>query len=161
MLDQLLENVKNIRELEENAEDYINEHFDGIKRQVEMRRKDLKLKIDSYSDDMVRSIESTRLECMKSAKEVNWLTTQLERSNKELGELIERFEFEFECESEAKAETDINSSAASLNDAFLKLLNDYQRLLVKNKEYTFEFLETPIDDVFGRFSASTVSLITF
>lgn len=157
MLDQLLENVKNIRELEENAESYISEHFEGIKRRVEVRRQDLKLRIDKYSEELVRSVESTRLECIKSVKEVDWLTAELKRLNREISEFLERIELE--CESQVEREADIDSSAALLNDDHLKLLDDYQRLLVKNRKYTFEFADIPIKKVFGSLSNAKVSFI--
>lgn len=154
MLDQLLENVKNIRELAENAESYISEHFEGIKRQVEVRRQDLKLRIDKYSDGLVRSVESTRLDCIKAVEEVDWLTAELKRLNREISEFFERIELE--CESQVDREADIDSSAALLNDDHLKLLDDYQRLLVKNRKYTFEFADIPIHEVFGSLSNAKV-----
>ena len=42
---------------------YFNEYFEELKRQVDLRREELKLKLDNYSDEIIQSIESTKDNC--------------------------------------------------------------------------------------------------
>ena len=45
------ENVDKIESLMRNSESYVYEYFEDIKRQVDIRRKDLKGKIDKYTEE--------------------------------------------------------------------------------------------------------------
>jgi hypothetical protein len=84
------ENMIEIGLLEKNAENYIYEYFEDIKRQVDIRREDLKFKIDTYSDKIIKSVELDQMNLIKLSKEVNQITTNIEKSRKDLNELIAR-----------------------------------------------------------------------
>jgi hypothetical protein len=47
------ESVAEIETLKKNSEGYIYDYFEEIKRQVDIRREDLKMKIDKYSDEVI------------------------------------------------------------------------------------------------------------
>ncbi len=59
------ERVAKIDTLEKNSEGYIYDYFEDIKRQVDIRREDLKMKIDKYSDEVIQSIEGTQVNYIK------------------------------------------------------------------------------------------------
>ena len=54
-------NVVEIGLLEKNAENYVYDYFEDIKRQVDIRREDLKFKIDTYSDQIIKSVEMDQM----------------------------------------------------------------------------------------------------
>lgn len=89
---QAKEIMDKIEILEKDPENYIYEYFDDFKRKVDLRREELKMKIDKYSDEIIQSIEGTQLECKKVSKEVDHLATEIKQSKKELDELIYRFD---------------------------------------------------------------------
>ena len=45
---------------------------------------------------------------------------------------------------------EIKTSIEFVNQEFHKILAEYQNSLIGNKKYTFEFVELPIEDIFGR-----------
>ena len=54
-------NVVEIGLLEKNAENYVYDYFENIKRQVDIRREDLKFKIDTYLDQIIKSVEMDQM----------------------------------------------------------------------------------------------------
>jgi len=85
------ENMPDMETLEKNAELYIYGYFEDIKRKVDLRREDLIQRIHNYSDEIIKSIESTQCECLKMPKEVNQLIVEVEKSKKNLNKLINNF----------------------------------------------------------------------
>jgi hypothetical protein len=75
-----------------NSEGYIYEYFEDIKRQVDIRREDLKMKIDKYSDEVIQSIEGTQLNYITISKQVNQISTNIEQSKKDLDDYVKRFD---------------------------------------------------------------------
>jgi hypothetical protein len=61
--------IQKIEILEKDPENYIFEYFEELKRQVDLRREELKLKLDNCSDDIIKSIESAKENCLKLFKE--------------------------------------------------------------------------------------------
>ena len=141
------EKVDKLGLFEKNAENYIYDYFEDIKRQVDIRREDLKIKIDKYSEEIIKSVELNQKNYIKLSIEVNKITENIEKSKKDLDELISRFDtLEFNDETFK----DIKASVAAVNQEFHKMLAVYQDSLIGNKEYTFDFKESPIEDIFGR-----------
>ena len=136
-----------IEQLEKDPEIYTYEYFEDIKRKVGLRREDLKFKIDTYSDEIIKSIDNTRVNLVKLSKKVNFMNTNLEKSERELNMLMEQFDtLKF---SDKKFE-EIRSKATVLNKEFCNIITEYQDSLVENKKYSFEFKELQIEDIFGR-----------
>jgi len=146
-IDDAKENVDKIGLLEKNAENYIYDYFEGVKRQVDIRREDLKFKIDKYSDEMIKSVELDQMNLIKLSKEANQLTTNIEKSRKDLNELVTQFDI---LEFNDKKFEDIKASVTVINKEFHKILAEYQDSLISNTKHTFEFKELPIEDIFGR-----------
>ena len=148
------EKMVKVELLEQNAENYIYEYFENIKRQVDIRREDLKFKIDTYSDEIIKSVELNQMNLIKISKEVNQMTAFIEKSKNELNKLITQFDT---LEFNDKKFEEIKSSVAVVNQEFNKILAEYQDNLIGNKKSTFEFKELPIKDIFGRVIESNVS----
>ena len=140
--------VAKIETLEKNSEGYIYEYFEDIKRKVDIRREDLKMKIDKYSDEVIQSIEGTQVNYIKISKQVNQISTNIEQSKKELDDYVKRFDT-FDID-EKKFEA-IKQGVVVVNGKFDKIILDYNNALIGNKVYSFRFNEIPIADIFGCF----------
>lgn len=142
---------ENASKIERNSEDYIYQYFEEIKRTVDLRREDLKLKIDTFSDKIIQSVESTKENCLQLSIKVNQLTTELDKSKRELSELIARLDTFDTNEANFR---DVMKKGVVLNETISQLLNGYKDSLIGNKEYSFEFKEMKIEDVFGKFDVN-------
>lgn len=80
-IERTRQNLFKLEPLLKDSENFIYEYFEDIKRRVDLRREDLKVKIDTYSDEIIQSVESTKHNCIKS-KENNPLTSDIEISKK-------------------------------------------------------------------------------
>ena len=146
-LENAKESVVKIELLERNAENYSYDYFEEIKRQVENRREDLKIKIDNYSDEIIKSVELNQKNFIKLSKEVNKITENINKLKKEFNELNAQFDT---LEFNDKKFEDIKASVAVVNREFNKIPAVYQESLTGNKDYTFDFKESQIEDIFGR-----------
>lgn len=145
--------ISQIDLLESNSVNYIYEYFEDIKRQVDIRREDLKFKVDTYSDDLIKSLENHKMNFMKLSKEVNQITTEFEKSKTTFNDLLKRFDtLEF---NEKKFE-EIKSGVEVVNEGLSQIIKEHNQTLTGNKNYTFRFEELPIEDIFGRIDDSKV-----
>ena len=135
------ENIPNMETLEKNAELYIYGYFDDIKRSVDLRREDLIQRIHNYSDKIIKSIENTQAECLKTSKKVNQLTVEVEKSKRNLKDLIKSF----------NTNEKITESIEILIEANKKVLKEYNDALLGFNKYSFDFNEIEIKDIFGYF----------
>ena len=150
------ENLVKCELLEKNAENYIYDYFEDIKRQVDLRREDLKFKIDTYSDEIIKSVEKDQMNYIKMSKEINIISVNIEKSKEELNESVLQFDtLEFNDEKFGN----IKASVADVNLKFNKILTEYNDSLIDNKKYAFEFEELKIEDVFGRVTDCEVIII--
>ena len=139
----------NIEHLESNAESYIYDYYEDIKRQVYLRSEDLKQRIDDYSDDMIKSLEINQTMCIKVSKEVNQIADDIEKSKNELNDLMILFD---SLVFNDKKFEEIKTRAAVVKEEFYKMLGQYQDSLVGDKKYTFQFIDLSTEDIFGRLS---------
>ncbi len=139
--------IQKIEILEKNPENYVFEYFEELKRQVDLRE-ELKLKLDNCSDDIIKTIESAKDNCIKFFKESKRLGTEIEKSKEELTNLTGRFDtFDF---NELKFET-IKHSLSILNGDLTRKLSDYKYSIIGGKNYTFEVKDIDIKCLFGYF----------
>ena len=157
-LEEAKDSVLKIEQLETNPESYIYDHFEDIKRQVDLRREDLKFKIDTYSDDIIKYIETTQTNCMKMSKEIEKITHNIDKSKKELNEMIMKFDTLKFDDEKFKG---IKTTVSVLNHEFKKVITDVQFSLLGNNEFVFQFKELPIEDIFGRFNEVNFLILTF
>ena len=134
--------------IDKDPENYIYEYFEDIKRQVDLRREDLKKKIDTYSDETIESINNTQMTCQKLAKKVNKLSKDFEDSKIKLNELIRQFDT-FKI-SEQKFH-EIKENITDLQSKLKEMLTEFKNSLINDKEYTFRFEDVQISNVFGKF----------
>ncbi len=140
--------IEKIENLLKDPEHFIFEYFEELKRQVDLRRENLKLKLDNCSDEIIKSIEITKENCIKLSKESKRLSTEIEKSKVELTKLIDGFDT-FEI-SDKKFE-EIKKSLIVLNRGLTRTLGETKDSITRGKEYTFEFQEIDIKKLFGSF----------
>ena len=84
------------------------------------------------------------------------MTINIEKSKNELNKLIIQFD---SLEINDKKIKDVKANVAVVNQILYKILAEYQVNLIGNKDYTFEFEESRIEDIFGRVIDLQVSII--
>jgi len=140
------ENMVKIEFLEKNPENYIYDYFEDVKRQVDIRREDLKFKIDKYSDEIIKSVEMNQMNYIKISKDVS-INVSIIESKDDLNQSMIQFDT---LEFNDKKFEDIKASVKVVNQELHKILAEYQDSLIDNTKYIFEFKESPIEDIFGR-----------
>jgi hypothetical protein len=146
-----------IEEFERNAETYIYDYFQDIKRDVDLRRETLKLKIDNYSDEIIQSIELNQQNYIKLSQEVNQIALNIENSKKKLNSLMSQFDtLDFSDDKFKETKNNVSSVIKEIN----KILGLYHDSLIGNKKYTFEFKELPLKEIFGHLKACEVSFFS-
>ena len=133
------ESVPNKKTLENNSETISHEYFEDIKRKVDLRREDLIQRIHNYSDEIIKSVDSTQLRYSKMSEEVEKLKIEVENSKSFLNGLVNRFD---SCEKKQK-------SVFGLNESFCKVLEEYKESSLGFSKYSFDFKEIDIKDIFG------------
>ncbi len=141
-IDLAKENMRKLGQLEKKAENFIFDYFKNIQITVDLRRNDLKYKIDTYSDGIIKHIETLQTNFIKMSKEINQMTASIEKSKEELDKL--------EAQFNDNSLQDAKARAVVLNKEFHKIIADYQGSLIGNKEYRFEFKELSIEEICGR-----------
>ena len=141
-------NIQKLENLQKYPENYIFEYFEELKRQVDLRREELKLKLDNCSDEIIQSIEITKEDCIKLSKETKRYSTEIQQSNEKLTKLIDRFDT---FDIDEKKFEEIRQSLSILNGGLTRTLIEYKDSMIGEKEYTFEFQEIDVKGLFGCF----------
>jgi hypothetical protein len=141
-------NISKLEALETDPDYFIYEYFQEIKRNVDWRREELKLRIDICSEEIIQSIESTKVNCIKLSKEINQLSNKIIQSKTELNELVQQFG---SLNKDQQKLEDVRNSLVVINQNFIRLQSEYKDSLLVNKEYTFRYQDIKVDDFFGSF----------
>ena len=132
-----------------------------IKTIADIRKKHLKYEIDYYSDVLIESIEICQQNCFRLSKEENKMTKDIEKSKNRLHELIQQFEAlkinERQLDKTKNKPPalinkfkELRSKISLANKDFQQKLEIYHHSFIGFKEYSFEFVELPIENIFGR-----------
>lgn len=141
------QSAANLESISNNPEHYVTEYFEAIKRKVEVRREDFKLRVDEYANEVIKSIDSTKNSFLILSKEISKIAMEIEKTKKEVDSLIENFET-FEIDD--KKFKDTKQCADMLTGENNKKIMEYKESLIGNKKYIFEFTDTPMVEVFGK-----------
>lgn len=138
--------VQKIDSIQENAEDYINEYFEDVRKDIELRAQVLKTRLDKYSAELFHSLKSTQLNLVKASKERNEITKSIDKSKSELGRAINQFENDLDY----KRLEEINERILALKQSLESGVRKYKESLTGN----IYFLETDGDiefqNIFGK-----------
>lgn len=136
--------LRKIKDL--NPDNYVYEYFEEIKRQVDIRREDLKLKIDVYSNELINEITQTQHTYRDIARANEDVASKLAASKEDLDKLIAELAAH-ECSTEGCKD----SIALQASD----IINDFDEMLFDNTNYKFEFKNLTIESIFGSFTSKT------
>jgi len=135
-INDLQKNCQEINLIQKDPSIFVYEYFEDLKREVDIRREDLKFQLDTYSNNLINEITQYQEECSQISNKTNELSKQIESLKKEMNNLIERFDtFDFSDEKFDK----IIKDATTLKPAVASCLETFKSLLVNNKEYSFKF----------------------
>jgi len=144
--------------LEKEPENYIIEYFEDLKRQMDLRREELKLKLDNCSDEIIQSIERTKEVKVYLSKEVNRIKIEREKSKLKLTKLIDRFDNFYYDEKKFEK---IKQSWVVLNKRLNRSLCEYKDSIIGGREYTFDFEEIHIKGLLDCFKEVEKGNLTF
>ncbi len=128
--------VEMIDSVRSDPDNYIYEYFEDIKREVDKRRENLKHRIDIYSNEIITEINQCQESLRKLSRDINRITQSIDTSKADLKRLIGKFDT-FELD-DVKYES-IMAELVVLKPEFKKLLQDYKRSLIGDKDYEFKF----------------------
>ena len=156
---QLIKETKEIADkvqaITDDPENFIYEYFSDLKRKVDLRREELKFKIDEYSDQLVQSIDASQLKCTQLSKGNKLMKEPFIELNDELNKIIKDFDiFEF---NDKKFE-ELKKKADVLRIKFNNIMADYKITLLNNKKHSFEFKEEIISNIFGKIKSNDYRL---
>ncbi len=138
-----IENAKNLANridfVQKNAESYINQYFQDVIIDVDLRREILKAEIDKYSDELIESLKQKQKDCFKDTSK---LTEKIEKSKIELNELIKK------TNGYRTQIKDFDERFLELKEEFETNLAEYKNILTEN-HLSFNFHEMTIQDLFG------------
>ena len=132
---------------------YIYEYFEEIKRQIDHRREDLKLKIDIYSNNIIQQCDESQRRCMDANHDINKANKNFEKCNLKMDKLIQQAD-NGNIE-QSLADIEINYLQPMLN----KLMEKYKSELIEHKKLEFNFKPVPIERVFG--TLDNIKLVKF
>jgi len=159
-LDEDMFSIENAKKLankidfvQKNAETYINEYFQDVIIDVDLRREILKAEIDKYSDELIESLKKKQKDSIDISKESNELKENIDNSKIELDELIEQI-----CDINIKMKVkNIDEKFSNLKVEFENNLAKYKSLLTENK-LSLSLYEIPIQKVFGELKVIFIRL---
>ena len=159
-LDEDMFSIENAKKLankidfvQKNAETYINEYFQDVIIDVDLRREILKAEIDKYSDELIESLKKKQKDSIDISKESNELKEKIDNSKIELDELIEQI-----CDINIKMKVkNIDEKFSNLKVEFENNLAKYKSLLTENK-LSLSLYEIPIQKVFGELKVIFIRL---
>jgi hypothetical protein len=154
-IEHAAKSISDIEYMPDDPENYVYEYFEDIKRQVDLRREELKLKIDEYSDEIITVICETQSSLRKSCLSVTnshvnaSLTLRLKA---DLNKLIKKLDT---LEIDNDIYQNINKEIRNLRDELDRIPFNYQQSLIQGKEFSFTFKNVTIDQhFFGCFGDS-------
>ena len=154
-LEEAKATLAELETISNDPDSYLYEYFEEIKRQVDLRRDYLKLKIDNISYEIIESIETTHFHLKKLSKEVDRLTEDIANAKIELAGITEQFDaFEIDF---SKFEN-LESVADLLKDKYSKMLTECREALLGHRNYSFEFKNEPVEIFFGQFGEMIVNI---
>jgi hypothetical protein len=143
--------------LKNSPEGFIYEHFENIKRDVDLRRERIKQEVDKCSDQIIEQIDRTKLECLKISMKIDEISGDIENSTKELSQMKYKFDT---LDTDAKPDilniVKYNEELAQLERKIDEKLRNYKESILENKIHSFVFDEIDMENIFGKIVKSDI-----
>ena len=156
-INKLLNDAEKIFCIQKDPALFIYEYFEDLKRQTDLRREQLKLQIDTYSDEMITEINGIQDNCCKMSNEINEINMQIDCLKAELDALVARFDsFEFDDEKYENILIETVALKPKIDD----YLENYKNSLTGNKKYCFKFNNSDdLRKIYGSIMAFPVYMV--
>ena len=144
--------------IQNDPTNYIYEYFEEIKRQVDLRRENLKSEIDEYSEVLIKQINETQRSCCLVNTEVHDTQTDIKAVKNEFNLLAESFHILRDSKQDYYNlfYSDTQRLRAKLDD----LLEELKDSLIQNR-YEFKFKERSNQELFGEFICNPAVSVIF
>ncbi len=146
-LDELEAKFKQVDSLEQDPFNYIYEYFLDIKTKVDIRREEMKLEIDSYSDKLIGDLKRYESECKDCLNKVAELSKDLKASREVYEEIRSQFE---DFNLVEKNLLELNIKGEELNKTVASLIHGFKKTLMKNMSYEFKSVPVNVENIFGQ-----------
>ncbi len=142
--EDILEDIqRRLREIDvilADPDSYVYDYFEEIKRQVDLRRENLKQEIDEYSDEIIQTINQKQRGLAYSKG--MWSEIELDSAKTEILDLLEV------CDP---SDCDV-PTLLQINSKLNARLEKYKFALTGNKDYEFKLNTSSIEKIFGSFT---------
>ena len=131
--------------IDSDMKTYICEYFEIIKGQVDLRREEIKTKVDIWYNEMIGSIESYKENCFRLSKEGNEKIESLKTELKKQLERFDRFDLGFADKNFEK----IKKTVALLNKNLVGTYNEHKCSFFDKNMHYLKINESDIANAFG------------
>ncbi len=146
-LDELEIKFKQVDALEKDPFNFIYEYFLDIKTKIDIRREELKLEIDSYSEKLIEDLKRYEGECKNCLDKVTEISGDLKVSR----EVYENIRAQFEdLNLFEKKLLELNIKADELNKTVGSQIHGFKKTLMKNMSYEFKSVPVNVENIFGQ-----------
>lgn len=142
----LTEQFNELDLLKQDLNDFILGFYVDLKKEVDLRKDDLKMKIDQYADQIIENILNTEKECLSNKRRIEDSNKELVTTRRELDMLILEFD-SFEIND--KKFNAILYKADQLKPRLTEKIAECKKFLCSNKAFKFEFNMLNIQEIFG------------
>ncbi len=151
IIQDLNKNMKEIETIQKDPEDYIDEYFGELTRQVDLRRETLIEEINKYSDELIQKILKLKQDCVAKSKEATKITNDLDTIKIKINDLNSTFN-SLEIDDIKIEEIMSQKKSKELSDLMGPVLEQYKFELQGKKYYKLVTKKTKLEDVFGTLS---------
>lgn len=157
-LKKLIEKIKEADTLRADPEYFIHQYFSDLRNQVDLRREDLKTKIDHCSDEILKNLQEYENECKLAYQKINEITGELDESKLLLNGLIEDFD-SFDINDRKSKET--TGKAMELKPLLTNQIIRLKQHFLNNREYKFKVTDVNMEKIFGTLVYNTETQTEF
>lgn len=147
-MDETMDLMNSIEAIQNDRDNYIFEYFQELKRQVDQRREELKLEIDTCSGNIITKINETQSKCSQLTNDVIDISKRVNAAKLKLNHLMQKldsFEIDDEKYSGIQIQLDI------VKPKLASILEEYKSAIIGDSYYEFVSSNICIDDIFGQF----------
>ena len=148
-LQEALREVEKIDFITKDPSIYINQYFDELKDQINVRRGDLIADINDYSNQLIQENQSNRSQCLQISAKTEALAIIIDFLKEEIFDLKKQFETFDKSVAQMRFE-ETKFEVNCLKKRLSKTLKDYKESLLLNKEHSFVCFYQPIEDIVGK-----------
>ena len=163
-LEKAKEAISKVEHIAKDPVTFVYEYFEDLKRDVDLRRENLKAQIDEHSDKTILSLETTQKKCMDLAANITVMTKDIEKSREELNEWEKKLE-ELKKSTQFLMDTQVIDETVRISREVNEMLEKYKESLLGvrrrshptlrdlTQDCVFVSIDWPISKIFGDYGS--------